>query len=88
MLAYPDNILKVEWHTPGFENSGFEDFTNEEVRDARGDLYNVGGFLIYSGTVLLMKLVALLVAHGKMFSRVRRKHITNIQDKLPLIRFN
>ena len=43
MLAYPDNILKVEWHTPGFENSGFEDFTNEEVRDARGDLYNVGG---------------------------------------------
>ena len=27
----------------GFENSGFEDFTNEEVRDARGDLYDVGG---------------------------------------------
>jgi len=35
--------MSIEWHTPGFEVSGFEDFTVEEIRDARGDMYDVGG---------------------------------------------
>ena len=35
--------MSIEWHTPGFENDGFEDFTVEEIRDARGDMYDVSG---------------------------------------------
>ena len=35
--------MSIEWHTPGFEIDGFEDFTVEEIRDIRGDMYDVGG---------------------------------------------
>ena len=33
----------MEWHSPGFENDGFEDLTVEEIRDIRGDMYDVSG---------------------------------------------
>ena len=35
--------MSVEWHTPGFENDGFEGLTVHEIRAARGDMYDVGG---------------------------------------------
>jgi len=35
--------MSIEWHSAGFEVDGFEDFTVEEVREARGDMYDVGG---------------------------------------------
>ena len=35
--------MSIEWHTDGFQVDGFENFLVEEIRDIRGDMYDVGG---------------------------------------------
>lgn len=35
--------MSIEWHTDGFQVDGFENLLVEEIRDIRGDMYDVGG---------------------------------------------
>ena len=35
--------MSIEWHTDGFQVDGFENLLVEEIRDIRGDMYDVSG---------------------------------------------